>query len=94
MAVTSAKKNASEAMNKEVGLILQKFGTSSSAVIPILQAIQKEYNYLPEEVLTYLAENSEITPAEIISVASFYSQFRMAPVFPQQIIAHILHSIK
>jgi NADH-quinone oxidoreductase subunit F len=44
-----------------------------------LQAIQNEYNYLPEEALKYVAEKSNITPAEIISVASFYKQFRMKP---------------
>ena len=49
-------------------------------MIPILQAIQKEYNYLPEDVLRYLAEKTSITSADIIGVASFYSQFRMQPV--------------
>src|SRR5690606_36044790 len=50
------------------------------SLIPILQAIQKEYNYLPEDVLRYVSEKTEIKPAEIMGVASFYSQFRLAPV--------------
>jgi NADH:ubiquinone oxidoreductase subunit F (NADH-binding)/NADH:ubiquinone oxidoreductase subunit E len=60
-------------------LITEK-GTTKKSLIPILQAIQKEYNYLPEDVLKYVAQKTEITAAEIIGVASFYSQFRLAPV--------------
>ena len=60
-------------------LIAEK-GSTKKSLIPILQAIQKEYNYLPEDVLRYVAEKTSITPAEIMGVASFYSQFRLAPV--------------
>ncbi len=60
-------------------LILDK-GSTKKSLIPILQAIQKEYNYLPPEVLRYVSEKTEIKPAEIMGVASFYSQFRLAPV--------------
>lgn len=60
-------------------LIAEK-GSSKKSLIPILQAIQKDYNYLPEEVLRYVSEKTEIKPAEIMGVASFYSQFRLAPV--------------
>jgi len=60
-------------------LIAEK-GATKKSLIPILQAIQNEYNYLPEEALRYLADQSEITAAEIIGVASFYSQFRLHPV--------------
>ncbi len=60
-------------------LILEK-GATKKSLIPILQSIQKEYNYLPEDVLRYVSEKTEIKPAEIMGVASFYSQFRLAPV--------------
>ncbi len=49
-------------------------------VIPLLQAIQKKYNYLPEELLREVCATTDITPEQIIGVASFYSQFRMHPV--------------
>jgi NADH:ubiquinone oxidoreductase subunit F (NADH-binding)/NADH:ubiquinone oxidoreductase subunit E len=60
-------------------LIAEK-GATKKSLIPILQSIQKEYNYLPEDVLRYVSEKTEIKPAEIMGVASFYSQFRLAPV--------------
>ncbi len=65
---------------KYIDHLITEKGASKKSLIPILQAIQKEYNYLPEEALRYLAEKSEITAAEIIGVASFYSQFRLHPV--------------
>jgi len=66
--------------NLYIDQLIQEKGTTKKSLIPILQAIQKEYNYLPEEALRYLAEKSEITASEIIGVASFYSQFRLQPV--------------
>ncbi len=66
--------------NKYIDQLIQEKGTTKKSLIPILQAIQKEYNYLPEDVLKYVAEKTEISAAEIIGVASFYSQFRLQPV--------------
>jgi len=60
--------------------ITEQTGTDRAAVIPILQAIQKQYNYLPEEALREVCAQTSITPDQIIGVASFYSQFRLKPV--------------
>ncbi|TFH22354.1 MAG: 4Fe-4S dicluster domain-containing protein [Bacteroidia bacterium] len=59
--------------------MVDELGGGQSSVIPILQAIQEKYNYLPEEALRRVCEISEITPARIVGVASFYSQFRFTP---------------
>ncbi len=64
---------------QNIDRIIEEKGSDKKSLIPILQAIQNEYNYLPEEALKYLAENSSITSSEIISVASFYTQFRLKP---------------
>ena len=64
---------------KDIDGIIDKNGSSVSAVIPILQAIQKKYNYLPQEALRRVCEITEITPELIIGVASFYAQFRFKP---------------
>ena len=60
--------------------IIAQRGQTKKALIPILQAIQDEFNFLPQEALEQLANTTEITPADITGVASFYSQFRMHPV--------------
>jgi NADH-quinone oxidoreductase subunit F len=64
---------------KDIDAIVQEQGGAQHAVIPVLQAIQERYNYLPEEALRRVCEVSEITPAQIVGVASFYSQFRFHP---------------
>ncbi|WP_319481741.1 NAD(P)H-dependent oxidoreductase subunit E [uncultured Draconibacterium sp.] len=66
--------------NKYIDQLIQEKGITKKSLIPILQAIQKEYNYLPEDVLRLVADKTEISLAEIIGVASFYSQFRLQPV--------------
>ncbi len=64
---------------RDIDAIVKELGTGQRSVIPILQAIQKRYNYLPEEALRRVCEISEITPGQIVGVASFYSQFRFSP---------------
>jgi len=64
---------------KDIDGIVKEVGTSQLSVIPILQAIQERFNYLPEEALRRVCEISEVTPGQIVGVASFYSQFRFTP---------------
>lgn len=60
-----------------VDRILEKHGTKQSAVIPILQAVQEHYRYLPEEVFAYLEKKTGIREAKIYSVATFYENFSL-----------------
>lgn len=59
--------------------ILAKHDHRASRLIPILQAVQEEYRYLPEEVMIYLATSLHIPPAEVYGVATFYAHFALAP---------------
>jgi len=59
--------------------IIQKYNKDKSKLIPILQDIQKEYNYLPEDIMTFVASTLGITPANLFSVATFYSHFTLKP---------------
>ena len=70
----------SKNIQQTVDHIIAEKGTAARSVIPILQAIQNAFNYLPEEALKYVCDKTEITPEQIVGVASFYSQFRMQPV--------------
>ena len=66
-------------LNK-IDALVKVLGTTSDKAIPILQAIQKEYNYLPETALRRVCEISDIKPGTIHGIATFYSQFRLQPV--------------
>jgi len=63
----------------KVFTILEKHGRKPSRLVPILQAVQEEYRYLPEEVLTYVATALDISPARVYGVATFYSHFAIQP---------------
>ena len=63
-----------------VDRIVEEIGRGPEAVIPILQAIQEHYRYLPEEALERVCEITEIRPAQITGVSTFYSQFRNLPM--------------
>ena len=55
-------------------------GRGPECVIPLLQAIQGHYRYLPEAALRRACAITEITPATIAGVSTFYSQFRHRPM--------------
>jgi len=59
--------------------IVDQNGRQPSRLIPILQAVQAEYRYLPEEVLTFIATSLGISPAKVFGVATFYSLFTLKP---------------
>jgi len=64
---------------QKVGEILETYHYEASNLIAILQKVQEEYRYLPEEVLLYIAEMLGIPPARIYGVATFYSHFTLQP---------------
>ncbi|HON69120.1 MAG TPA: NAD(P)H-dependent oxidoreductase subunit E [Phycisphaerae bacterium] len=59
--------------------ILDEHDRQASKLIPILQAVQEEYRYLPTEVLTYVATALGLPPARVFGVASFYAHFALEP---------------
>ena len=69
-----------ESINSFIDRIVDEIGTKAGDVIPILHAIQREYNYLPEFALRRVCDITDITPAAITGVSTFYSQFRHTPM--------------
>jgi NADH-quinone oxidoreductase subunit F len=66
-------------INNIVDQIVEEKGKKPDAVIPVLQAIQDKFNYLPQEALKRVCEISEITQSQITGISTFYSQFRHHP---------------
>lgn len=76
-----AKRPAGDGLDLSfVEALLARLGPSREAAIPILQAIQDHYRYLPDAALARVCERTEITPAQIAGTSSFYAQFRRSPV--------------
>ena len=68
-----------EAMIARVDAIIDRVGTSRRIIIPLLQALQAEFSYLPSDALQRVYERTEIDRAQMISVSTFYAQFRHIP---------------
>lgn len=64
---------------ERIQAIIQEYGATESALIPILQKVQSEYRYLPEEILTFVAMALDLPPATVYGVATFYAQFSLDP---------------
>jgi NADH-quinone oxidoreductase subunit F len=80
-AVASRRSAASEEVDLAVvDEIVAREGRAAHAVIPILQAIQAHYRYLPQAALQRVCALTEISAARLAGVASFYTQFRHQPV--------------
>ena len=63
-----------------VGDMIEQCGTEPDAVIPILLGLQDAFGYLPIEALQEVTEKTDITPAQVYGVATFYAQFRLEPL--------------
>lgn len=63
----------------KVCLILEKHSYDSSKLIPVLQEVQEEYRYLPEEILAFIATSLKISPARVFGVATFFAHFALEP---------------
>jgi NADH-quinone oxidoreductase subunit E len=64
---------------RKVCSILERHDYRPSGLIPILQAVQHEYQYLPEEILTFVATSLDLPPARVFGVATFYAHFALEP---------------
>ena len=66
-------------MIARIDAISDRVGTSRRIIIPLLQALQAEFSYLPSDALQRVYERTEIDRAQMISVSTFYAQFRHIP---------------
>jgi NADH-quinone oxidoreductase subunit E len=59
---------------------LWNYEGEKGALIPLLQAAQDTYGFIPETAIDQISEIVGIPAAEIYGVITFYSQFRLKPL--------------
>jgi len=59
---------------------LAEYAGAKDSLIPILQKTQEIYGYIPIDAVYHISEKTGQTPAKILGVATFYSQFRFTAV--------------
>jgi NADH:ubiquinone oxidoreductase subunit E len=68
-----------EVADQKLKEILEKYTNKKGALMPILNEIQDNYGYLPQEALKEVSKAVNISLAEIYGVATFYSRFTLKP---------------
>ena len=64
---------------EEIDRIIENHGAEKSELISILQDVQAEYNWLPQDVLIHIANRLGVTLIDVFSIATFYKSFSLKP---------------
>ncbi|GAB4401672.1 MAG: NADH-quinone oxidoreductase subunit NuoE [Anaerolineales bacterium] len=70
----------SDKAKSEIQQLKARYPHPNSALLPALALAQKEHGWLSPEVLEEVAEVMGLSPAQVGSVASFYTMFNRRPV--------------
>jgi len=62
-----------------VGQILDKYQHDKGLLVSIMQDIQSEYYYLPEDALEEVSRGLEVPLTRVYSVATFFKAFSLTP---------------
>lgn len=66
-------------VRKQLDELLADYPNPQSAVVPALHLAQEDRGYLSPETVAEIAEYFNLTPADIESVASFYTMLKKRP---------------
>jgi len=66
-------------MEETLQKILGKYNENSGNVISILQSVEESFGHIPEEAVNWFARKLGIPASRFFGIATFYSQFHLAP---------------
>ena len=66
-------------MEDKVKDIIKKYGSDKSFIVPILQDVQKEFNYLPKDALCAVSSQLSVPISRVYEVVTFYKAFSLKP---------------
>jgi NADH-quinone oxidoreductase subunit E len=70
----------SEAGRAEFERLLTRYPDRKAVILPALHLAQKEFGYVSDEAIVYIAGLVATSPAEIEGVATFYTMYNRKPV--------------
>jgi NADH-quinone oxidoreductase subunit E len=65
---------------RELEAIRSRYPDREAAILPALHLAQREFGYLSDDAIVYVATLLEFTPARIEGVATFYTMYNRKPV--------------
>jgi NADH-quinone oxidoreductase subunit E len=66
-------------VDKKVTAIIDNYESDKAQLISILQDIQAEFHYLPQEALIQVSDTMKIPLSQVYSVATFFKAFSLKP---------------
>ncbi len=67
-------------MKVRLNEIFSSYKGTKEELIPILQEVQGELGYLPDEAMELIAGFTGVSESKVYAVATFYAQFRFTPM--------------
>lgn len=64
---------------RELDAAIEKYKDQPGALMPVMQAAQDIYGYLPIEVQKMIAEGLNVPLEKVYGIATFYAQFTLQP---------------
>jgi len=62
-------------MEERLNTVLAPYKGKGNALIPVLQAVQAELGYLPDDAMLAIAKTTGVPESRVYGVATFYAQF-------------------
>jgi len=66
-------------METKVKAIIKKYDADKGFLVPILQDVQREFNYLPREALNFVSVHLDVPTSRLYELATFYKAFSLDP---------------
>ena len=73
-------RKSGESDHSQLDDLLDSYRGVPGSLITILQKAQERYGFLPENIIYRIAEQTGQSPAKVMGVATFYTQFRLKPI--------------
>ena len=67
-------------MKEQLNKVFSSFSGTSEELIPVLQGVQEELGYLPDDAMFNIAKFTGVPESRVYAVATFYAQFRFQPI--------------
>jgi NADH:ubiquinone oxidoreductase subunit E len=66
-------------MQEKLDIVIEKYRNEEGSVISLLQDMQEEIGYIPEDAVTYVSKRVGLPESSFYGVATFYAQFYLKP---------------
>ena len=66
-------------MEDKIKNIIKQYGSDKSFIVPILQDVQREFNYLPKDALYAVSSQLSVPISRVYEVVTFYKAFSLKP---------------